>query len=142
MGDSRMTKKWKHSDGDDYLELHITTDTQTAIDRATAYRWLHVSLSDTTILNDGSDSVTVTIEVIDGFEIATGTNRSNATVLPFDGDVYVEVDGAETTKTLSGGSLSFDVTTTKDSGSTIDIQATNLASVEAESHSATIEVTS
>lgn len=92
------------------------------------------------LLNDGTDTETVTIEVIDGLNVARGTDPSKAAVLDYDGDVILSVDGQQTTKTLTNGSVSFGLTTDKPAGSEIKIVAESLADHPAESDSATIEV--
>lgn len=108
-----------------------------------AYHQLHLSFDDSELINDGTDTETVTISVVDGLEVARGTDTANATVLAYDGgDVTVSVDGVETTKTLSGGTVSFDLTTTKSAGSEIVVEAVGLSDRPAESDSATIEVVS
>lgn len=103
---------------------------------------LRVTTQDGQVLNDGIDTETVTITVVDGLEIARGTDPADATVLDYDGDMTVTVDGVETAKTLTKGSVSFDVTTEKQAGSTIEVVAESLADYPAESDSAEIEVIS
>jgi len=135
--------EYQHNDGDDYVTELVNTDTQTAeITGHIPHRHLHVSLADGQVANDGTNTETVTVAVVDGLEIARGTVPSEATVLDYDGDVTLSVDSAEMTKTLTGGSVSFDVTTEKPAGSTIEIVAETLADHPAESDSATIEVVS
>lgn len=129
------------TDGD-YVEEHTQTEVQTAINHTyKKKRILRITLDDGQVINDGSDTETVTIEIVDGLEIARGTDPTNATVLGYDGDATVTVDGAETTKTLASGVVSFDVTTTKDDGSVIEIIAEGIADHPAESDRAVIEVT-
>lgn len=106
------------------------------------YRHLRLSLNEGKILNDNTDTEKVTVEVVDGLEIARGTEPTDATVLDYDGDVTLTVDGAETTKTLTNGSVSFDLITDKQAGSEIEIIAESLADHPAEHDSATIEVVS
>jgi len=106
-----------------------------------SYRWLSVSLDDGYIVNNGSDTNTVTVRVVDGVEVARGSDPSNASVLSYDGDVVVTVDGSETTKTLSSGSLSFDLTTTKSAGDVITVKAVDLVDHPSESDVVNIEVT-
>lgn len=101
---------------------------------------LLVQLSARSVKNDGNSISTVTIKVVDGLEVARGTDPAEATVLDYGGDVSLTIDGAETTKTLTDGSTSFDLTTEKPAGSTIEIVAESLASHPSESDSATIEV--
>lgn len=115
---------------------------QKSISMDVPYRKLHVSLSDGQVANDDTDTETVSVAVVDGLEVARGTDPAEATVLDYDGDVALTIDGVKTTKTLSGGGVTFDVTTTKDAGETIEIVAGSLADHPAESDSATIEVVS
>jgi len=130
--------KYTHNDGDDYVTELTHTGTQTAETHAhIPYRQLRVSLSDGSLANDGTDTETVTIEVVSGLDVSRG---DSATVLDYNGDITITVDGKQTTKTLTNGSVSFDVTTTKSAGSEIEIVAESLADHPAESDSATIEV--
>lgn len=106
------------------------------------YRRLRLSPNESQLLNDGADKETVTIEVVDGLEVARGTDPSNATVLSYDGDVTLTFDGVEMTKMFTNGSVSFDLTTEKPAGSEIEIVAESLADHPAESDRAVIEVVS
>lgn len=128
-GDSVIARKTSES-GQEYLSYN------------SAYRHIHVSLSDSKLVNGGASTTTVTIKVVDGIEVARGTEPVDATVLDYDGDVTISVDGNETTKTLTNGSVSFDLTTDKPAGSEIEIVAESLADHPAESDSTTIEVVS
>jgi len=103
---------------------------------------LRVTTANQEITNDGSDTETVNVAVVDGLEVMRGTDPTNATVLDYNGDVTLSVDGQQTTKTLTNGSVSFDLTTDKPAGSEIEIVAESLADHVAESDSATIEVVS
>jgi len=107
--------------------------------------WMHtltVVLDDGQVINDNTDTETVMIKVVDGLEVVKGTSPSNATVLDYGGDVTLSVDGQQTTKTLTNGTVEFDLTTDKSAGSEIEIFAESLADHPAESDSATIEVMS
>lgn len=107
-----------------------------------ALKYLNVSLSDRGVVSDGTDFETVTISVVDGLEVARGTDPAEATVLDYSGDVTLSVDGSTTSKTLTNGTVSFDLTTDKPAGTEIEIVAESLADHPAESDSATIEVVS
>jgi len=132
-----------HEDGDDHVTETVETESQTAEIRGhLPFRVLSTGLEDGAIINDGSDTETVTISVVDGLEVAQGTNPANATMIAVDGDVTLSVDGQQTTKTLTGGSVSFDLTTDKPAGSVIAIVAESLADRPTEPDSATIEVVS
>jgi hypothetical protein len=132
--------EYQHNDDDEYVTELTHTDTQTAETYGhIPYRQLRVSLSDGQISNDGTDTVTVTVEVVSGLDVARG---DDPTVLDYDGDVTLSVDGQQTTKTLTNGTVSFDLTTDKPAGSEIEILAESLADHPAESDHATIEVTS
>jgi len=104
------------------------------------FRYINISFTDGQMINDGTDTETVTVEVVNGLEVVRGSDPSNATVLDYDGDVTVTIDGVETTKTLSNGTVSFDLTTDKPAGSTIEIVAESLTDHPAKSDSAEIEV--
>jgi hypothetical protein len=54
--------------------------------------------------------------------------------------VTVRIDGAAVTKTVSGGTVEFDVTTEKPAGETIEIVAKSLADHPAESDSVKLGV--
>lgn len=135
--------EYKHSNGDEYITELTHTDTQTA--KTVGHipcRHINVSISDGQLFNNNTDIETVSIRVMDGLEVARGADLENATVLDYGGDVTLSIDGVETTKTLTDGSVSFDLTTDKPAGSTIKIVAESLADHPAETDSATIEVVS
>jgi hypothetical protein len=130
-----------HNDGDEFVTEQVTTDAQTAEIRGhLPYRVLRLSLADGQLANDGTAKETVTVKVVDGLEVARGTDPVDATVLDHDGNVTVTVDGVETTKAITNGSMSFDVTTEKSAGSTIEVVAESLADHPAESDKSIIEV--
>lgn len=132
--------RYYRDNGDEFVTEEVTTDTQTAEVRGhLPYRVCHVTLVDGQLTNDGTDTETITIDVVSGLDVTRG---DSPTKLDYDGDVTLTIDGVETTKTLTNGSVSFDVTTKKLSGSTIKIVAESLADHPAESDSATIEVVS
>lgn len=132
--------EYTHNDGDDYVTELVTTDAQTAeVYGHLPYRVLQVGVSDSQLTNDGTDTETVTVEVVSGLDVARG---DDPTVLDYDGDVTISIDGNETTKALTNGTVAFDLTTDKPAGSEIEIVAKSLADHPAESDSATIEVVS
>lgn len=134
---------YNRSSGDEYITEEIETNNQKAKSEGhMPFRHLKISLSGVEIVNDGTDTETATISVVDGLEVARGIKPNNATVLNYDGDVTLTIDGAKTTKTLSNGTVSFDLTTDKPAGSTITVTAEFLADHPAESDSAVIEVVS
>jgi hypothetical protein len=102
------------------------------------YRWLSVSVDDGKILNDGKDTESVTVEVINGLQVAR--DNTPADVLQYDGDVILKVNGAEMAKTLTDGRVVFDVTTEKSAGNSIDIVAKSLSNNIAKSDRAEIKV--
>ena len=132
--------------GDGWIDKLIDTgtdpNTPARVHPHSAYRTLSVSTEDGDISNDGADTETVMISVVDGLEVVRGTDPADATVLDYDGDVTLSIDGVETTKTLSNGNVSFNLTTDKSAGSTITVTAKSLADHPAESDSAEIEVVS
>lgn len=132
--------EFKHSDGDDYVTELTHTENQTAEAYGhIPYRHLRVSLSDGQLLNDGTDSETVTIEVVSGLNVV---RVESPTVLDYDGNLNLSLDGSKMTKTLTNGSVEFDITTDKQAGSEIEIVAESLADYPADPASATIEVVS
>lgn len=102
-----------------------------------AYRRLEISVSDGGLTTGGSDTETVTVRAISNLDYHS---NDRDTTLDIDKSVTVIIDGQGVTKTLSGGSVSFDLTTQKPAGSEIEIVAESLADHPAESDSATIEV--
>lgn len=132
--------EYTHNDGDEYVTELIHTDTQTAeVYNHIPYRQIRVSLSDRQLLNDNSATATVTIDVVSGLDVARG---DDPTLLDYSGDVTLSVDGNETTKALTNGSVEFDLSTDKPVGSEVEIVAESLADHPTESDSATIEVIS
>jgi len=133
---------YHHDQNDDYVTEQLDTGTQTAeLHGHIPYRRLRVTPTDGSLINDGSATETVTVAVVNGLEVARGTKPSNATMLNYDGDVTLSVDGSQTVKTLSNGSVSFDVTTTKSAGSEIKIVAESVNNHPADRDSAVVEVT-
>jgi hypothetical protein len=106
------------------------------------YMHLNMTLDDVVITNNGVDTEQIEITLVDGLEVVRGTDPTEATVLDYDGDITLTVDGIEMTKTLTNGSVKFNITTDKPAGSEIEIVAESLADHPAESDSATIEVVS
>jgi len=134
--------EYQHTDGDGYVTKLIHTEVQTAeVYGHIPYRRLRVTAADGSLINDGSATETITVAVVDGLEIARGTKPSNATALGYDGDVTLSVDGSQTVKTLSNGSVSFDLTTTRSAGSEIKIIAESINNHPTDRDSAVVEVT-
>jgi hypothetical protein len=124
----------------DGVKRQIEKAEQTAVENpCQSYRILNIQLETGSVKNDGTDSETVTVEVVNGLDVARG---DDLTVLDYDGEVTLSVDGQQITKTLTNGSVSFDVTTDKPAASEIEIAAESLADHPTESDSATIEVVS
>jgi len=133
--------EYTHTDGDDYVTENITTDTQTAeIYGHIPYCVFVLTLQNGRVLNNGTDTESVTVSVRDGLAVARGAAPSDATVLDYSGDVMISVDGVETTKTFTNGTVSFELTTEKPAGSEIQIVSEPLADHPAERDSMTIEV--
>lgn len=137
-----MYERYPDADGDEIVRVFEGgTDGQATVRKGVGkYRVLVVSAVDGEVANDGTDTETVTVEVVDGLEVVRGSDPSDASVLDYSGDVTLTVDGVETAKTLSNGSVSFDLTTTKPEGSTIEIVAESLADHRAEIDRTEIEV--
>lgn len=102
------------------------------------YRWLSVSVDDGNVVNDGEETESVTVEVINGLQAVRG--NIDPDVLQYDGGVALEIDDAEMTKTLTDGRVVFDVTTEKSAGNSIDIVAKSLSNNIAKSDRADIKV--
>jgi hypothetical protein len=138
--------KIKYQRSADYVEKKVYTESgpnsPATFNRFSIFRYLILEITDGELLNDNKDAETVLIKTVSGLEISRGTGPANATVLDYDGDVTISVDGQKTTKTLTNGSVSFDLTTDKPAGSEIEVVAESLADHPAESDSATIEVVS
>lgn len=100
---------------------------------------IHVELEDGEITTGGKE--TVTIYLVNEFVNPTKPFDDIA-VLNYDRDIKLHVDGSETSKTLTNGRVTFDLTTDKSTGSEIEIVAELLHDAPAESDSATIEVVS
>lgn len=132
---------YTHSDGDDYVTEITETPNQTAEAYGhIPYRVATISLADGSVANDGTDTETVTVEIVDGLEVARGTAPADASTLAESGTLTLSIDGAEVSVSLSDGTGRKDVTTTKSSGSTIDIEATGYDGGPIEADAVTIEV--
>lgn len=138
-----FSTEFQRNEKEDFVTEQVTTDAQTAeIYGHLPYRVLVVSLADGQIVNDGTDSVTVTVEIVDGLEIARGTDRIDATILDYDGTATLKIDGTEHSVTISGGTGTLDYATTQTAPATVEVQATALDAKPAEaSETVTIEVT-
>lgn len=106
------------------------------------YIHLRINVDKDEIKNNSSDSVTVTIETVDGMEICQGTELTNASVLKHNGTANIRINEKVTTKEISDGILSFSLKTDKPTGTSINIVAESLLDDPAESDSTTIEVVS
>jgi len=130
-----------HNSNDDYVTEQVDTETQIAeLYGHIPYLQLQAIPTDGSLINDGSATETVTVKAINGLEVARGTDPSSATVLNYDGNVTLTVDGVETTKTLASGTTEFNLTTGKTAGSTIIIEALSVEGVPAGNATAEIEV--
>lgn len=126
-----------------WIVERVDTGTQVAeINGHIPARHLRLSVNDYQVSNDGTDTEAVTVEVVDGLEVARGADPSDATVLDYNGDVTMSIDGVEVMKTLTNGSVSFGLTAEKSAGETIDIVAKSLADHPAKSARVFIEVVS
>lgn len=126
------------------VQKTVTTDSDTThvYPSVSDYRVLSVVAEDRELANDGADIETLTISVVDGLEVAQGTDPADAPVLDYTGDVVLAVDGAEVTRTADAGTATLDVTTEKSAGATIEVEAVGLDGVPAESDAAVLEVIS
>jgi hypothetical protein len=125
----------------DYVVAVRDTGAQTAVIKQNAYRQLQLSIEDGLIANDGGDTETVIVTVVDALEVAQGTDPREAAVLDYDGTASVEIDGTEHSVSISDGTGTLDYATTQPAPTTVNVQATGLDSVPAESSNVkTIEV--
>lgn len=133
------TEYKKGTDGDLLVEI-VNTESQTVeISGHIPYRHIRVSLSNDQLLNDAIDSTMVTIEVVSGLDLSRGDSPD---MINYNGDVTVFVDDIKMTKTVTNGSVKFDLTTDKQSGSEIGVVAKSLTGHPSEPDSAIIEVVS
>lgn len=95
---------------------------------------LQISVSDNQITD--SNSVSVSVRLVDNLSRLRGTDN----IITTNSDVIIRIDGSETTKTLTDGSVSWELTTDKPAGSEIEVEAVGLADHPAESDRTTIEV--
>jgi hypothetical protein len=125
--------------GGEFVTETVETDSQT-VEKVghIPYYQLRLTDDDGQLTNDGSDTETITVEVVNGLQRARGETPG---VLSYDGDVTLEIDGAETTKTVTDGSVSFDVSTSKPAGASIPVRAVGLNNHPADTDNVSIEVT-
>lgn len=138
-----MANSTYERDGGGYIKEIVETESQTAtIEGHLKYRVLSVSVSKDKIINDGVDTVTVTITVLDGLDIARGTDPGAATVLDYDGNVSILIEGNEMTKLATNGTVQFELTADKTAGSSLECVAVGLDGHPAEGDREVIEVVS
>jgi hypothetical protein len=131
--------EYQYSSGDKYVTELVDTGTQVAeITGHLPYHRLRISHDDGQLTNDGSETETVTVEVVNGLQVARG--ETPADVLAYDGDVTVAINGAETTKSVTDGSVSFDLTTSKPAGVEITVEVVGLNDHPTDTDSVSIEV--
>ena len=135
--------EYLHNSGDDYVTELIDTGGQVAERYARVpYRHIVLTNGDGVILSDNTDTETVRVSVVDGLEVARGTDPAEATVLAEDHTATVEIDGSPVEVSITDGSGTKEITTTKSAGSTISVEAVGLDGVPVESSNRkTIEVT-
>jgi|GEM_PF-3686239 len=100
-------------------------------------RFVRLSLDDGEIANDGTDTETVTAEIVDGLDVLRGNDPS---VLSESGTLTLSIDGAEVSVSIESGIGTTEVTTTKSAGATIEIETIDYDGGPTEPDSATIEV--
>jgi hypothetical protein len=131
--------EYNHKDNDDYVTEITHTETQTAETYGhIPYHQLRVSADDGQLINNGSDTELVTVEVVNGLQVVQ--NETPADAVDYNGDVTVSVEGIETTKSVTNGTTSFDITTQKSASSSIEVTAESLSEKPAESDDVEIEV--
>jgi hypothetical protein len=115
---------YQHDAGDEFVTEEVETGAQTAeVYGHLPYRVAHLSSEDGQLVNDGTDTETVTVELRDGLEIARGTDPANAALVAESRTVVVEIDGAEQSVDVTDGSGTVDLSTQKSAGSTITVEA-------------------
>lgn len=133
---------YQHSDDDEYVTELKQTQTQTAeIVGHIPYHQFRASADDGTLVNDGTDTESVVVDVVNGLQFARGNTPADI-LAQSTGDVTVEIDAADITKSLTDGTLTVDITTQKPAGSIIEVVAKSLASKPAGRDTVEIEVTS
>lgn len=133
---------YEHADGDDHVTKLVVTDAQTAESYGSIpYRHAVLSLEDAVLLNDGVDTETIGVEIVDGLEVARGTAPEDAAVLSEDATATLSIDGATVDVSLTGGSGTKTLTTTKSDGATIEVELVALSTGPVDGDRATIEVT-
>jgi hypothetical protein len=136
---SSTKKEYSHSSGDKFVTERVTTNSQTATKTGhLPYHRLRISHDDGVITNNGTETETIAVEVVDGVQVARG--NTPADTLNYTGDVIIEINGAETTKSVTDGSVSFDLTTSKPAGAEITVQAAGLNNHPTDSDAVSIEV--
>lgn len=107
------------------------------------HEWrLYLSISSGSLQNDGENTVTATVSVVDGLEVARGTDPSEASVLDDDQTATVEIDGSPTEVSVTDGSGTKEIKTERTAGSTITVRAVGLDNSATDiSERKTIEVT-
>jgi hypothetical protein len=135
---SSINTAYNHTTGDKFVTETVETEAQT-VEKVghIPYHQLRLAADDGQLTNDGSDTETITVKIVDGLQRARGETPD---VLNYDGDVTVAIDGAETTRTISDGSVSFDISTSKPAGASIPVRAVGLNSHPADPDSVSIEV--
>lgn len=130
--------EYTHDPGDKFVNELIDTGTQVAeVTGHIPYHKLRVEADDGEIAGDGQDTETVTISVISGLDYVSNDRE---TVISYSGEVTGTVDGTERTAQITDGTVSFDVTTDKPAGETMEIEAMTLGDVPADPDQATVEV--
>lgn len=117
----------------------VLTETQsgefTSSNQDIEVAWPYVTLSSDTILNDGSDTVTITVSVREGIEIARNYGDpkwavTDASLVEVTGEATIEIDGQPMTVSLTDGVGEKPVRTdptTISAGDSITVQAVSLA---------------
>jgi hypothetical protein len=136
---SLIETRYSHTTGDKFVTETVETDSQ-IVEKVghIPYHQLRLTDDDGQLTNNGSDVETISVEVVNGLQRARGETPD---VIPYNGDVTVAIDGAETTKTVTDGSVSFDVSTSKPAGASITVRAVGLNNHPTDTDSVSIEVT-
>jgi hypothetical protein len=141
---SKATTRYELDESGEYLNKLIETSTSTdknnpaVVHQFRPYHQLRLSVDDGELINDGTDTETVTVELIDGLQVVRG--NTPADVIDAAGDVILKIDGGEITKSLIDGAVSFEISTSKPIGSTIVVRVAEVNSHPSDSESVSINV--
>jgi hypothetical protein len=134
-----LSIEYRHDSAEGYVTELLDTGTQVAeLVGHIPYRQFRVSATDAQLTADSADTEEITVELVTGLQVARGETPADA--LAYDGDVTLTIDGAEIIKTMTDGSVSFDISTSKPAGVSVTVQAVGIPEHPTKSDSVSIEV--